>query len=35
MQEKMPEESTGMDEGFLMSEFKELWDDDMPTSGYF
>uniref|UniRef100_A0A0A9CXW5 Uncharacterized protein n=1 Tax=Arundo donax TaxID=35708 RepID=A0A0A9CXW5_ARUDO len=36
MQEKMLEESTEMDEGFLMSsEFKELWDDDMPTPGYF
>jgi hypothetical protein len=34
MQEKMAE-STDMDEGFLMSEFKELWDEDMPTSGYF
>jgi hypothetical protein len=34
-QEKMLEESTEMDEGFLMSEFKELWDDDMPTPGYF
>uniref|UniRef100_A0A0D9VQK3 CG-1 domain-containing protein n=1 Tax=Leersia perrieri TaxID=77586 RepID=A0A0D9VQK3_9ORYZ len=35
MQEKMLEESTEMDEGLLMSEFKELWDDDMPTPGYF
>ncbi|TVU48115.1 hypothetical protein EJB05_07740 [Eragrostis curvula] len=35
MQEKMLEESTEMDEGFLMSEFKELWDDDMTTTGYF
>uniref|UniRef100_A0A0E0K9W6 CG-1 domain-containing protein n=1 Tax=Oryza punctata TaxID=4537 RepID=A0A0E0K9W6_ORYPU len=35
MQEKMLEESTDMDEGLLMSEFKELWDDDVPTPGYF
>ncbi|KAK3150723.1 hypothetical protein QOZ80_3AG0236850 [Eleusine coracana subsp. coracana] len=35
MQEKMLEESTEMDEGFLMSEFKELWDDDMTTPGSF
>ncbi|KAL5217865.1 hypothetical protein ABZP36_018549 [Zizania latifolia] len=35
MQEKMLEESTEMDEGLLMSEFKELWDDDMPMPGYF
>ncbi|KAG8073805.1 hypothetical protein GUJ93_ZPchr0006g45289 [Zizania palustris] len=35
MQEKMVEESTEMDEGLLMSEFKELWDDDMPMPGYF
>ncbi|KAM0910280.1 hypothetical protein ACQ4PT_014267 [Festuca glaucescens] len=35
MQEIMLEESTEMDEGFLMSEFRELWDDDMPTPGYF
>lgn len=34
MQEKMLEESTEMDEGF-MSEFKELWDDDTPIQGYF
>jgi calmodulin-binding transcription activator len=31
----MLEEPTEMDEGFLMSEFKELWDDDMPLPGYF
>ncbi|KAL6648662.1 hypothetical protein ACP70R_012886 [Stipagrostis hirtigluma subsp. patula] len=35
MQENMLEESTEMDEGFLMSEFKELWDDDMPMPGYY
>uniref|UniRef100_A0ACD5XM19 Uncharacterized protein n=1 Tax=Avena sativa TaxID=4498 RepID=A0ACD5XM19_AVESA len=36
MQDIMLEESTEMDEGFLMSEFKELWDDDMPAvPGYF
>ncbi|CAM0871794.1 unnamed protein product [Alopecurus aequalis] len=35
MQEIMLEESTEMDEGFLMSEFRELWDDDMPMPGYF
>ncbi|XP_062210180.1 calmodulin-binding transcription activator 2-like isoform X2 [Phragmites australis] len=35
MQEKMLEESTEMDESFLRSEFKELWDDDMPMPGYF
>ncbi|KAK3153577.1 hypothetical protein QOZ80_2BG0177660 [Eleusine coracana subsp. coracana] len=34
MQEKMLEESTEMDEGF-MSEFKELWDDDTPIQDYF
>jgi len=32
MQEKMLEESAEMD---FMSEFKELWDDDMPIPGYF
>ncbi|XP_062201029.1 calmodulin-binding transcription activator 1-like isoform X2 [Phragmites australis] len=31
MQEKMLEESTDMDEGYFMSEFKELWDDDTPV----
>lgn len=35
MQEKMMEELAEMDEGFLMSEFKELWDDDMKAPGYF
>ncbi|KAL6867691.1 hypothetical protein ACP4OV_015715 [Aristida adscensionis] len=35
MQENMLEESAEMDEGFLMSEFEELWDDDMPVPGYF
>ena len=36
VEESMLEESTEMDEGFLMSEFKELWDDDMPPlPGYF
>ncbi|XP_047089718.1 calmodulin-binding transcription activator 3-like [Lolium rigidum] len=35
MQEIMLEESTEMDEGFLMSELGELWDDDMPAPGYF
>ncbi|KAM3231109.1 hypothetical protein ACQJBY_061334 [Aegilops geniculata] len=35
VEESMLEESTEMDEGFLMSEFKELWDDDMPLPGYF
>ncbi|XP_010229054.1 calmodulin-binding transcription activator 3 isoform X2 [Brachypodium distachyon] len=35
MQENMLEESTEMDEGFLMSEFQELWDDDTPMPGYF
>jgi hypothetical protein len=34
MKEKMLEESTELDEGF-MSEFKELWDDDMSIPGYF
>ncbi|CAL4921216.1 unnamed protein product [Urochloa decumbens] len=34
MQEKMLESSTDMDEGFVMSEFKELWDDGMPMPGY-
>ncbi|WVZ58628.1 hypothetical protein U9M48_008880 [Paspalum notatum var. saurae] len=35
MQEKMLEDSAEMDEGYFMSEFKELWDDDTPTTGYF
>uniref|UniRef100_A0A453IZ78 Uncharacterized protein n=1 Tax=Aegilops tauschii subsp. strangulata TaxID=200361 RepID=A0A453IZ78_AEGTS len=35
VEESMLEESTEMDEGFLMSEFKELWDDDVPLPGYF
>jgi hypothetical protein len=34
MQEKMLESSTDMDEGSVMSDFKELWDDDMPVPGY-
>uniref|UniRef100_A0A0A9E410 Uncharacterized protein n=1 Tax=Arundo donax TaxID=35708 RepID=A0A0A9E410_ARUDO len=35
MQEKMLEESTEMDEGYLMSELQELWEDDTPIPGYF
>ncbi|WVZ70819.1 hypothetical protein U9M48_019455 [Paspalum notatum var. saurae] len=31
MQEKMLEDSAEMDEGYFMSEFKEIWDDDTPT----
>ncbi|OQU93088.1 hypothetical protein SORBI_3001G474600 [Sorghum bicolor] len=34
MQEKMLDESTEMDEGFFMSEFKELWDDDVPMPSW-
>ncbi|KAK8446616.1 hypothetical protein SEVIR_9G514300v4 [Setaria viridis] len=34
MQEKMLESSTDMDEGLAMSDFEELWDDDMPMPGY-
>jgi len=33
LQEKMLESSTDMDEGFVMSEFQELWDDDIPMPG--
>lgn len=34
MQEKMLDSSTDdMDEGFVIGEFKELWDDDMPMPG--
>jgi hypothetical protein len=33
MQEKILQESTEMDEGLLMSQFKEIWDEPMP--GYF
>jgi hypothetical protein len=29
----MLESSTDMDEGFVMSEFQKLWDDDMPMPG--
>jgi hypothetical protein len=35
VQEKILDESTEMDEGDFMSEFKELWDDDTPLPGYF
>ncbi|PUZ42444.1 hypothetical protein GQ55_9G582700 [Panicum hallii var. hallii] len=35
LQEKMLESSTDMDEGFVMSEFQKLWDDDMPMPGNF
>lgn len=35
MQEKMLEDSADIDEGYFMSEFKELWDDDTPIPGYF
>jgi len=34
MQEKMLDESTAMDEGFFMSEFKKLWDDDVPMPSW-
>lgn len=34
MQEKMLEESTEMDDGFFMSDFKELWDDDIPMHSW-
>jgi hypothetical protein len=34
MQEKMLDEATEMDEGFFMSEFKELWDDDVPMPSW-
>ncbi|RCV46155.1 hypothetical protein SETIT_9G510100v2 [Setaria italica] len=34
MQEKMLESSTDMDEGLAMSDFEELWGDDMPMPGY-
>ncbi|CAD6209959.1 unnamed protein product [Miscanthus lutarioriparius] len=34
MQEKMLDESTEMDEGFFMSEFKELWYDDVPMPSW-
>ncbi|CAN6324123.1 unnamed protein product [Urochloa humidicola] len=35
MQEKMLEESAEMDDGYLMNELQELWDDDTPIPGYF
>jgi hypothetical protein len=35
VQEIVLEELTEMDEGFPMSEFRELCDDDMPMLGYF
>ncbi|CAN6311345.1 unnamed protein product [Urochloa humidicola] len=35
MQEKMLEESAEMDDGCLMNELQELWDDDTPIPSYF